>query len=1218
LKAVTQSPGQPRLNLRTGEQTPARTWIIPAILGTGSLLLTLLLWQLTILQSRQADQIRFERLADRVQKNITDRLRQHEYVLDGLKGLFAASKSVERGEFRQYVKSLELSAFRGALGFGFVRYVPRERLGSFLAQTRADEAPDFSLKLTSGQPDLFIVEYIEPLGPNLAAQGLDIGAESVRREAATRAVKENRTILTRRINLVQDKQRRPGFLLILPVYANQAATATIANRWQALIGWVYSPILIDGLMAGVTADAANQVGFEVRENDPSGRTTLLYESDEAHGTGAAGRMSGLNVAPATITRTDQLSFGGHQWQLRTGTRPEFSDGSDRRLSWLVLIGGLVVTYVANSSHRSRRKAVALAATMTVELREEIAQREVTDRALREAASFQDAILNSAGYAIISTTPEGVIRIFNPAAQRMLGYTEEEMIGRQTPALFHDPAEVAARAREFGTELGCTVEPGFDVFVIKSCRGRPNEHEWTYVRKDGSRLPVMLSVTAIRDEQGGFAGYLGVAVDITERKRAWAELLQSRQASDAALHEVELQRDALDQHAIVSITDLRGIIQHANDRFCAISGYTHAELIGQPHRIINSGQHPREYWQEFWRTITAGEIWQGEICNRAKTGALYWVQATVVPFRDPVGKIDRFVAIRTDITARKLAETELREARKNADAANQSKSEFLAEMSHEIRTPMSAVLGFTELLAETPLNDKQRNFVETIQLSGQNLITIINDILDYSKIEAGKLEFETTDFDALDTIEAVLKTLSLPAKTKSLTLSLLSLPGAPHRITADPIRVRQILINLVGNALKFTKRGGVTITTEPKLIDGAPGLRINVTDTGIGLSPSQQARLFTKFTQAKTSITREFGGTGLGLAICKRLVELMGGEIGVQSIESRGSTFWFTLPFATQGAKSTTTPSVAPRPASAEPMPLPALPTHAPRVLVTDDNLINQQLAQAFLTKLNCVTTLAYNGAEALKLVQQETFDLVLMDYQMPEMNGMQATVAIRQWESGQPHRRRLPIIALTANLNPELAGRFLDCGMDQCLGKPLLFQALANVVHELLAGPSIARSAPPAAPPSPVGTKAENCTEKTLRSDVAAGVPAGRESEAVSANLAAMDRAQALLLTDNNPELLGMLAQAFLTQSVGLMASINEALQARDARALKQHAHKLKGSVSVFAASDVQASVLALNKFPEPPDWAMLDRQGRELEREIARLRPELAALTPGLVTSSA
>jgi len=796
---------------------------------------------------------------------------------------------------------------------------------------------------------------------------------------------------------------------------------------------------------------------------------------------------------------------------------------------------------------------------------------------------------------------------------------------------------------------------------------------------------------------------------------------------------------LDQHALVSIADVRGQIEYINSKFCGVSGYTPEELIGQNHSLINSGHHSREFWREFWRTIASGKTWQGEICNRSKFGKIYWVSATITPFTDAQGKIERYVAIRVDITARKLAEQELRDseerykivlegssaglwdwdlttdtvhysarfrgllgaaeseltdtivsfeerlhcddhervmaawqdhldtgrrfdvdcrlmlqngdyrwfnirgqalwdekakpcrmagslmdvhpqkcaeaallnARNIAEAANQAKSEFVAVMSHEIRTQMNAVVGFTELLFDTTLGANQRNYVETIQRSGQSLIAIINDVLDYSKIEAGKLDVECVDFDAISLAEIAVRTLSLQAQAKSIALTVQFEPEIPRGVSADYNRVGQVLMNLLGNAIKFTKQGGVTLEVKTITANEIPCLRFNVIDTGMGIPVEQQGKLFTKFTQATVSTSREFGGTGLGLAICKRLVELMRGQIGLESVAGEGSTFWFTLPLATGGTLNTaglevSAPDAATRERSA-PLVAQEKSNRIWEVLVADDNQLNQQLASAFLIKLNCHPQIAQNGEEAAYLVTQHRFDLVLMDYQMPKLNGLEATAAIRHWESFQPQARRLPIIALTANYSYEFARHCLAGGMDGSLAKPLIFKELARVIANL----ETPRSLPLPVNPAP--------DDKGPSGPMDTAVPeAGGANHPVAgprvASSEVMDHARALQLTDNNPELLGLLANAFLEQCDGLLTGIRQALAKRDAQALQEFAHKLKGSISVFAATSVQVPVLALNKFPVPPDWTQLNRHGRDLEREIGRLRPELEELNRNAV----
>jgi len=893
---------------------------------------------------------------------------------------------------------------------------------------------------------------------------------------------------------------------------------------------------------------------------------------------------------------------------------------------------------------------------------------------------------------------------------------------------------------------------------------------------------------------------------------------------------------LDQHAIVSITDVTGRITFANDRFCEISGYSRRELLGQNHRILKSGVHPPEVYEDMWHTIANGRTWHGDVCNRDKSGGFYWVHATITPFLDERGKPEEYVAIRTEITAQKelenisqrqeawlrtildnlgegvytldaqgkvayinaegerligwrmdelvgkglhdiihhhrpdgsplpatecpihlamrdhqvyrsndevffrkdgsvlpvkitgaplsldgkwqgsvavfsdmreerLLQQHLLDAKNAAENAARTKTDFLSTMSHEIRTPLNGVIGMTDLLLDTPLDNEQTEFANTIKTSADALMAIINDILDFSKIEAGRLVLEHTSFSLRQTVESSLDVLASKAQEKNLTLASFIAPELPDHLVGDPTRIRQILLNFLSNAIKFTGRGEVVASA---LSDAGAGadrtrtmLRLEVRDCGIGLSDEAKAGLFRPFSQADSSTTRKYGGTGLGLSICKRLVETMGGEIGVDSVPGTGSTFWVRIPLAVAEDKRASQDSI---PALRDRLVMVAegdeatraiyracleawqtrceaaasladlrrriaelatagrapdvvllgqgLPDATPaealaalsaggtraivcclsrpdrelkvelaaqgavvmskpikqsslsaallaalgatqespgrrssdtagrrqaeaeatagyRLLLAEDNPVNQRVAVHMLTKLGYAVDVVNNGALATKAVAEGNYALVLMDCQMPEMDGFAATAAIRRAEVGA---RRLPIVAMTANALQGDREQCLAAGMDDYISKPIDAAQLAEVLGAWL--PRDGTGATPAA----------------AHANPAAGA-AERE---------AIDISRLVDMFGNDDEAVAELLTVFRESLAPLRDNLMREVGSHGGK-LRQVAHELRGAAANVGAVPLAELGGRLEALAARADWREIESLSADIDREFGR-----------------
>lgn len=707
---------------------------------------------------------------------------------------------------------------------------------------------------------------------------------------------------------------------------------------------------------------------------------------------------------------------------------------------------------------AKKVAEARILELNSSLEEQVAQR---TSELRHLNLLLDTVLRSATeVSIIATDLDGVIRVFNKGAEHLLGYDAEELVGKDTPALFHVPEEVAARGVELSEEYAQTID-GFRVLTHKPELEGAEIREWTYAHKDGSRFPVTLVVTSMRDTDGVLSGYLGIAVDITERKAAEKELAASlkttlEQRSELmAVHDQLVMAAEVAELGVWSWTLADNNLQW-NDRMF--------EFYGQPLTLRNTGLsymhwysrvHPEDVVAAAAKLNAAVEgtdVYDTIFRVVRPDGQIRFIQAGAQIERSPNGAALRVTGINRDITVQRELESHLLHAKEQADAGSAAKSAFLANMSHEIRTPMNAVLGMLQLVQNTDLNGRQLDYVTKAQTAAKSLLGLLNDILDYSKIEAGKLQLDVHPFELEPLMRDLAVVLTGNQGDKEVEVMFDLDSNLPNDLIGDSLRLQQVLINLAGNALKFTLEGQVVVSVEQlRRTENAVSLRIAVSDTGIGISPEQLQRIFEGFTQAEASTSRRFGGTGLGLVICKRLVTLMGGELQVESKQGVGSRFWFdiTLDVAPTSLLRSACTGV----------------DVSLRILIVDDNAMSGELLSRTVHALGWQADLVSGGTQAVEWVKNakargEAYDVVLMDWRMSDMDGLSAAQLIHQQGNGVPP----PMVIMITAYGREVLADAHQAGDAPFVGfltKPVTPKQLADAVQRALEGKNLPQSLVP-------------------------------------------------------------------------------------------------------------------------------------------------------------
>lgn len=879
----------------------------------------------------------------------------------------------------------------------------------------------------------------------------------------------------------------------------------------------------------------------------------------------------------------------------------------------------------------------------------ITGRKKNENSLRHLNNTQEAILNGTNYAIIYTDINGIVRSFNKGAEKMLGYKAAEIVDLHTPVIFHDRPEINKRAAKLSEESSDHITPDFEVLVFNPKKGNIETREWTYVRTNGQKFPVSLTVCSIKNEAAEITGFLAIARDISEQKQAehalklseekykniiekstdiiyktnkigfftfvnpvteritgfsnfellnmhFSELIRDdykREAKDFYKQQVSskkpttyfefpiitkqgterwigqsVQYSQLDNTDFeltalaIDITERKiheksiklqdekyrnilanmnmGIvevnmnetIQYCNQGFCEISGYTSAELIGKNivDLLILESDHELVKNKTRMRLDGISDIYEVQVKN--KTGEIRWWLISGAPNYDNAGNLIGSIGIHLDVTERKILEQELKISTQKAKESSKAKESFLANMSHEIRTPLNAIIGMIRELSHEDLTETQKAYLQNTSTASQHLYSILNNILDISKIEAGEFNLDAQHFNMDTILNDVTSIMNNKASEKNLSLSVSVSNAVKKTFIGDPVRIKQILLNLVGNAIKFTEKGSITIKCDLEsetLLEQT--LQLSIIDTGIGMDASYLKNIFTKFSQEDISTSRKYGGTGLGMAITHELIHLMKGSIEVESEKNHGTTIHIKIPFSIGDDSKIS---------REETLLQNSLNTDKKiKVLLTEDNEFNRLVATKTLNRYNCTVTEAINGSEAIEKLRSETFDVILMDLQMPVMGGIEATKIIRN-----DMHIATPIIALSANAFKNEIDECMKIGMNAYVTKPFEEKQLLDAILK--------------------NREISKTSSETIIAEPAAD------------KLYDIDKLKELC--DNDADYLQKMVEIFIEQSTTSTKQMQEAMTIKDLQTVSQISHKIKPSIDSLGIDCLKAEIREIEK----------------------------------------
>lgn len=670
-------------------------------------------------------------------------------------------------------------------------------------------------------------------------------------------------------------------------------------------------------------------------------------------------------------------------------------------------------------------------------------RKLAEDALLKAGALQNAIFNSENFSSIATDEKGVIQVFNVGAERMLGYEAADVLDKITPADISDPQELIVRAKALSIELATPITPGFEALVFKASRGIEDIYELTYIRKDGSRFPAVVSVTALRDTQGAIIGYLLIGTDNTARKQVEAE----QKKLDQRLRDQQFYTRSLIESNVDALmtTDPYGIITDVNRQMEALTGCTRDELIGAPFK--NYFTDPERAEAAISLVLREKKVTDYELTARARDGETTTVSYNATTFYDRDRTLQGVFAAARDVTERKHSELmlqeknlELENAKSVAEKANLAKSDFLSSMSHELRSPLNAILGYAQLMEteSPPPNAAQSESIAQILQAGWHLLKLINEILDLAVVESGKVSLSLEPVSLAEVMSECQAMMEPQAQQRGIEMTFPLLDEKAF-VWADRTRFKQIVINLLSNAIKYNKEEGRVVVECSSM--GTDYTRISVQDTGDGLLPEQLAQLFQPFNRLGQEATG-VAGTGIGLVVTKQLAELMEGVLGVESTAKVGSVFWIEL-------LSTAAPDLADT--GDERMPVAPVPasTSAPlrTVLYVEDNPANMKLVEQIIARypgLNLLT--AVDGSLGIALARETQPDVILMDINLPGISGIEALTILRE-DSDTAH---IPVIALSANAMARDVSLGIKAGFFSYLTKPIKINEFMDTLNEAL------------------------------------------------------------------------------------------------------------------------------------------------------------------------